>query len=274
MDKGLKLLFANYWSGRIWGDTLPTEADYEQAKAEGYMFDPVPISTHDETLHRLQGVLEKVSPTEVANAFLYSLSTRQLQYRSALGSYYYALAIPAHAKKEKASCSFCNWLPLNSVVLMGRELEGYNEYNFKRYKYGGVEHTRPEYALFDLEQFLRLPKVSPTEEDRGILRSILHTIEELPPFKKAGAYRDLITKKKLLRSNKSEVSTLLDILGICGVLSGTNAPCYYDRFVDVYGRNPSEHTNDFAYPVNRWQVSDGVNEDRFRKVFGFNYSEL
>ena len=85
---------------------------------------------------------------------------------------------------------------------------------------------------------------------------------------------ELITKKKLIKSNKNEVEVLLSILGICGILSGADAPCYCDRFVDVWHRAPKEHTNDYAYPVNWWHVSDGVNEDRFLKVFGFRYSEL
>lgn len=274
MDKGLKLLFATYWNGGMWGHKAPTAEDYAQAKAEGYMFDPAPIRTHDETLRELRNVLMKISPADVANAFLYSLSTRQLQYRSALGSYYYAVSIPDHSHDKPGCCYFCNWRQMDDVSSPEQEFGGYNVFNFERYKWGGVRHTHPEYALFDLEQFLLLPKVSPTQADWEILKSILHTMEELPSTKKAGAYRELITKKKLLKSNKNEVEILLGILGVCGVLSGKDAPCYCDRFVDVYHRSPMEHTNDYEYPVNRWHVSDGVNEERFRKVFGFEFADL
>lgn len=74
--------------------------------------------------------------------------------------------------------------------------------------------------------------------------------------------------------SKDEVEVLLNILGICGVLSGDEAPCYCDWYADVWHRAPREHTNDYAYPVNWWHVSDGVNEERFLKVFGFNYRDL
>ena len=161
----------------------------------------------------------------------------------------------------------CNWLPINSE-------DSYNVFNFERYKWGGVRHTQPEYALFDLEQFILLPKVEPTEEDWHILKSILCCINELPSNKKAGALRELITKKKLLKSNKSEVEVLLNILGICGILSSTDAPCYCDNFTDVWHRAPKEHTNDYEYPVNWWHVSDGINNERFQKVFGLRYSDL
>ena len=274
VDKGLKLLFATCWDEKLWGNTEPTAEDYAQAKAEGYMFDPVPYRSHGETLRQLKSVAAQITPTDVANAFLYSLSTRQLQYRSALGSYYYAIAIPDHIHERMELCYVCNWMPVDDASSPVPGLSEYNDFNFERYKWGGVRHTSAEYALFDLEQFLLLPKVTPTDTDWGILKSILHAMEELPPNKKAGAYREQITKKKLLKSNKSEVEVLLNILGICGVLSGGDAPCYCDRFADVWERSPQEHTNDYAYPVNRWHVSDGVNEERFRKVFGFDFTDL
>lgn len=272
MDRGLKTLLATYWDRGAWVRNIPASEDYEQAKAEGYMFDSVPVRTHDKTLRELQCVLERITPGDVANAFLYSLSTRQLQYRSALGSYYYALAIPAHSHTEAGPCRFCNWSPLRRADPPETGLSEYNVFNFERFKWGGVRHTEPEYALFDLEQFLRLPKVTPTEEDQAILMSVLHAVKELPPDKKAGAYRELITKKKLLKSNKNEVAVMLDILGICGVLSGAEAPCYCDCFVDEWHRAPQEHVNDFTYPVNRWHVSDGINTVRFKIVFGLEYS--
>lgn len=274
MDKGLKLLMETYWNGGMWNRKAPTADDYAQAMEEGYMFDPTPIRSHDETLRDLQDILEKISPADVANAFLYSLSTRQLQYRSALGSYYYALAIPDHSHDVPGTCCLCNWLPIDPVDSPEKESGGYNVFNFERYKWGGVRHTHPEYALFDLEQFLMLPKVTPTEEDWLILKSILQTMEEMPPNKKVGAYRELIAKKKLLKSNKDELEVLLDILGICGVLSGKDAPCYCDCFVDIWHRSPKEHLNDYTYPVNCWYVSDGINNERFRKVFGISYSDL
>ncbi len=261
MEQGLKTLLKTYWCGQGWRYSAPTPEAFAQAKQEGYMFDEVTPLTHDETLAQLKEVVGKISPRDVADAFLYSLSTRELQYRSALGSYYYALAIPEHAHcGAPRECSICAWRPQNSFNVM----------NFERYKWGGVRHAHPEYALFDLQRFLLLPKAAPKEEDRRILASILHTMSGLQPTQKAGAYRDLISKKRLFPANKDEISVLLGILGICGVLSSADAPCYGERFADVWHRDPMEARNDFSYPVNRWKVTDGVNENWFQRVFGFS----
>ena len=149
-----------------------------------------------------------------------------------------------------------------------------NASNFERYKFGGRNHNQVQFALFDLTQFLKLPKVTPTEEDRRMLRELLAAIAELPPTKKAGGYRDLLVKKKIIPCNRYEISSLIDILGLCGVLSTAEHPCPEVEFRGYAGIDPPEARSDIAYPVCWWRASDGVNEARFRRVFGFDYSEL
>ena len=140
--------------------------------------------------------------------------------------------------------------------------------NFERYKWGGVRHTKPKYALFDLEQFLLLPKVTPEDEDIRILKEVLSCVSELKPSDKVGALQKTITSKKIFSSNKSEVQIMLDILGICGVLSSADHPCYADKFAPCDGsRDPVESKNDYAYPVNRWYARDGINLNRLKIVF-------
>ena len=265
MDKGLKILMAAYWDCNGWKTGEVSDEDYEIAKSEGYMF-PFPEKiTHDETLHRLKEVCSSITPKQVADAFLYSLSTRQLQYRSALATYWYAMAIPEHSFLNYDYCGYCNWYPWYDFG-KHKMLNGTSVLNFERYKWGGVRHTQPQYALFDLEQFKLMPKVTPTKEDRIIFSEILNCIYELEASNKAGKLRDLILKKKIMKTNKQEITTLLEILSICGVLSSERIPCYNDCFeVDT---TPVEHTNDMTYPLNRWKASDGINENRYKIVFG------
>lgn len=270
MKDSKTILFSMFRNNRHRKSGTVSQEEFEQAKRDGYVFDPLEPITHDETLKQLRELTELIAPEDVANAFLYSLSTRKLEYRSALGSYWYARAIPEHHAyaPDATYCNDCLWYALS------RNNDGLNDYNilnFERFKCGGVRHTHPEYCLFDLQQFQKLPKVTPTDEDWRILYAILDTISELEPTKKAGALRQLITKKKLLKSNTSELSILLGILSICGILASEEAPCYFDRFVDAGSRSPLEHTNDMYYPLNRWHASDGVNEEWFYRVFGRHY---
>ena len=267
MQDGKKLLFDSFWSSSRWSYNEITDEVFQTCKDQGYMFDPPEIITHDEYMKRLAEVVKSIDPKDVADAFLYSLSTRALEYRSALGSYWYAAAVPEHEWPDDKTyhCPVCGWYKWSDNDR--KRHRGYNVLNFERYKWGGVRHTKGHYALFDLEQFLLLPKVKPTDEDIKLFAEILDCAAQMNPDKKVGELQKIITSKKIIKSNKSEMQILLDILGICGILSSPENPCYADSFVDTYGRDPVEYKNDYAYPTNRWRASDGINTDRLNIVF-------
>ena len=278
MKDGKSILIDTYWTGKTgWKDGEVSDEDFLAARDAGYMFDYPPYQTHEETLHRLKMVVASIDPTEIANAFLFSLSTRKLEYRSALGSYYYAKAIPDHEIMKSHNetlavlgdhCYFCDWKAWDKEPSDQERRHGLNVLNFERFKWGGVRHTKSVYALFDLEQFLLLPKVTPTETDIEIFQKILDCVKLLGEQDKVGKLRDRIIKGKIFKTSKDEVSIILDELGICGILAGKQYPCFEERFVDVYDRDPVESKSDFSYPINRWRAKDGINMDRLKTVFG------
>ena len=278
MNNGRNILLKTYWSSKGWKNATISNEDFEIAKNEGFMFEYPNYTTHDETINKLHQLLSKINPEDVANAFLYSLSTRKLEYRSALGSFYYAKAIPNHKLNENISisdrtahthCYLCGWQAWETTPSEYDKKRGLNVFNFERYKWGGVRHTHLDYALFDLEQFIKLPKATPTDNDKEILNSMLKCVDKLASHNKAGKLRDLIISQKILKCNKSEISIILDILGICGILVNRDYPSYEEYFVDEYHRSPVELTNDFKYPVNRWSASDKINYSKFEKVFKY-----
>lgn len=277
MDNGLKTLFALYKSNN-WDEVNISDAEMAFAKESGYLFDYPEYETHSDTLKRIRSVLAQIDPKDIANAFLFSLSTRKLEYRSALGSYYYAAAIPEHEFMKSHNeiladainqCYFCGWSAWEKEPSKSDIRFGYNYYNFDRYKYGGCPISpNVNYALFDLEQFIKLPKVNPTDEDKRIFANILSCVDSLKSSDKAGKLRDAIAKAKIFKSNRDEISVLLGQLGICGILASDEFPGYDVYFANEYERDPVEYKNDFAYPVNRWHARDGINTERLIKVFG------
>lgn len=271
MEKGLNILLNAYWSSNGWRNGTISKEDFEFAKKEGYMFDYPNFETHGEALKRLDMILAQINSIDIANAFLYSLSTRKLEYRSPLGSYYYAKAIPKHELDDNNlnHCYLCGWYAWHEIPNDYDLKHGLNVFNFERYKFGGVRHTSLDYALFDLQQFIKLPKVTPSDNDKEILNRILECVNKLGVNDKAGKLRDLISAEKIFKCTKNEISTILDILGICGILESTDFPSYEDNFVDEYERTPSEHKNDFSYPINRWTSSDSINYKKFEKVFNY-----
>ena len=217
MNNGLKILLKAYWSSEGWKNGSVSVDDFLIAKKEGYMFDYPKYISHDEAVKKLIDLVKKVGKNDVSNAFLYSLSTRKLEYRSILGSYYYAKAIKEHEilpDKEDSPCHCyaCGWYKWSKEPNDNDRREGLNVFNFERYKFGGVRHTKLDYAIFDIEQFLKLPKVVPTAEDKIILKKILKVIEKMQPSDKAGKFRDTILREKIFKTNKNEVSNILDLL--------------------------------------------------------------
>lgn len=245
-----------------------SEEEFEYAKKKGIMFPYRKTLQHDECLERIFDVLSHITPEDAANAFLYSLSTRALEYRSVLGSYWYAKAILPHEKTNPNSCYICRWETFNDLSCRLEYKNHYNVLNYERIKYGGVRHTRATYALFDLEEFLKLPEVKHTKEDEHILYDILSCVKKLEPHQKAGGLQKAISSAKLFKSNANEVRVILDILGICGILESIEHHCYDEGFMDCIDRNPPELTNDYKYPVNWWKAEYGINKSRFEIVFG------
>ena len=278
MEEGLKSLFALY-KGTNWSEISITEEELAIARRQGYLFDYPKFESHLESLNRRHDLLSKIDPKDISNAFLFSLSTRKLEYRSALGSYYYLSSVPEHVFMKSHNetlaaagvhCYLCGWTAWETIPSRQSIKSGYNFYNLLRYKYGGspIGSMTINYALFDLERFLDLPKVMPTEEDKRILMEILSCVDRLNSSDKAGRLRETITKAKILKSNKDELSVLLGELGICGILASNDFPAYDTYFADEYERGPVEYKNDFAYPLNRWHARDGINTLKLNAVFG------
>lgn len=268
MDKGLKILL-NFYRSHDSALTDEQKADIELAKSEGYMFDyPQPI-THEETMKRLSEVLTKITRKDVADAFLYSLSTRQLEYRSALGSYYFAKSIPAHEFSPNSYnyCKVCGFKEWESEPSDRECRHGLNRINYWRYKYGALS-MKLNNALFDLEQFVKLPPVSPVPEDTEILRRILECTKYLPKVTdKSPKLTKAVIHEKLFKTNKNEVDGLLETLSICGILNSPKYPSMEEKYVN-YEDICYMIYSEVNYPLNMWCANYGVNKERLLKVFG------
>jgi adenine-specific DNA methylase len=104
MDKKAKqILFDTYWKNGVWIDARHTPGkDFKYAKQKGVMFDDISIS-HDECVKEIIKLTQKISVDTAVKAFMASLSTRRLELRSGLASYFLAKAIPPHKYKKVIS---------------------------------------------------------------------------------------------------------------------------------------------------------------------------
>lgn len=226
------------------------------------MFDPH-VASHDETISRLRAVAARLSPRVVADAFLSSLSTRRLDWRSALGSYSVAHGMPDHEQTPgERQCQICG------LYAVERE-QDMNVLNFERFKWGGVRHTDAVYALLYLELLLEDPASSPTTDDCQIFGDIVAAIAAVPPTVTSAALQ--LHLAGIFKSNKSERDQLIAILGLAGVLATSDHPGFTDQFVPYARRTlPNRRFVDMAYPACWWRGDDGVNAQQVKKLFGLD----
>lgn len=260
--RALRILFERYWKHSGWkpdSERSLSPDDFAYAKSRGLMFDPVRMS-HNLALDRLRNVVNQLTAAEVGDAFLASLTTRRLDWRSALGSYAVFRHLPLHAESGKVSCDMCG-------LYLKADSEDLNVLNFERLKWGGVRHTYPVYAMLDLELFIAGPRPRPTEEDLALFDDLLHVIVTAPHDTTAASLHKLFPKG--LKGNKPERDVMVGILGFVGALGTASHQGFAEKFIPARDRElPDRRFVDMAYPACWWRGSDGLCRESLRAFFG------
>lgn len=273
MDKRAKrILFHTYWSSKGWKEGAERQTspeDFAYAKEKGLMFDPITIS-HDECVKRIVKLADTITMEQVAKAFLCSLSTRRLDWRSAVSSYHIAKLFTEHKYTPVESgrsyeddvvrhigytCGICRDLKYGVIGQESYKNEDLNVLNFERIKWGGVRHGELVYTLFDLEQFAKEDIPEPTREDAEIFKGIIKAVEACNPTDYPGALRSKLAEVPLLKANKDERAVIIEILACIGVL----APKSYNR--------PEAAKHDWTYAT-YWRGEDGYDREIVEKYFG------
>jgi hypothetical protein len=259
--RAVSILFDTYWSPAGWKaerERKTPKADLEYAKKQRVMFDPMPLD-HTAIVSRLMSAVARITPQRVGDAFLASLSSRRLDWRSALGSYSVFNHLPMHQSMHSKRCAFCG-LHLNGA-------EDLNVLNFERLKWGGVRHDYPTYALLDLELLLKESPPKPTPADVSLFDALIAAIDEEPSSTTSGALQKAFPAG--LKSNKQERDTIVAVFGFCGALGTTDHPGFEEYFVPADSRPlPSRHFVDMAYPACWWRREEGFNRAALKPYFG------
>lgn len=241
-----------------------TEEEFDFAKRQSVMFDRENIS-HNEICNRIKTAVEKIDKQDVVNAFLYSLSTRQLEYRSFLASYCIGKSLTEHdftssPKPNEKTCSFCG---LHTYEF--EELIEFNTINYFKYKHGSCSDSLIS-VLFDLEQFHKFPIVKPNSNDFEILSNIKKVIESSGTNDRIAQLRKNISK--MFISNDEERLGLLEILGVIGILHDNKHFGYAEKYVTYSEREERPIRNDdVGYPTTWWQGKFGIDTEKWNYWF-------
>ena len=142
--------------------------------------------------------------------------------------------------------------------------EDLNSWNQSRFGWGGTLRDDIKYAAFDLEQFARAPLLEPTDADRDIGQQLVDHLRQLPPKTTAAQAARSLT---MLPGTRGQRETVMEILGVCGILHSPGHPGYNEEFI------PHTQSIDFpsqrfpfgSYPTWWWKAAGGVNENALAK---------
>ncbi|WP_449490530.1 hypothetical protein [Actinomyces sp. Marseille-QA0893] len=228
--------------------------DLAYARKMGVVVEDQPI-THDQAIDILEQVFEAVSLEDATQAFLYSLSSRDVDYRYVLASYAYARSWLSFDRgrtqelPEKLTGSFFNWV---------------------KHKGGGIWGTIGK-PIFYLEQFASMELRVASDVDVEILRSILELADSMEDEASGTALATAIRTAKLLPCNQAEAVGILETLGICGILDVPGHPGFLHSFTPPLERDTGDLRQSLSYPLNWWHGADGVNWENAVEVFGTDF---
>ncbi|AEM69819.1 hypothetical protein Murru_0770 [Allomuricauda ruestringensis DSM 13258] len=270
LDKKAKqILFKSFWKNG-WIDSKDRQLsieDFEYAKSKGLMFEPLTIN-HNEAIDKLISIRDKISSENISEAFLSSLSSKRLDLRSPISSYFLAKKISKHKyspvisgtsyergkpKFHSYTCGICKEVQYGVIGNENYENQDLNVLNFERLKWGGVRHGELIYMLFDLQQFEREQIQKPLKEDVDIFKNILKVIETSNADDYPGKLETRL--KSVLKSSKSERQVLIEILAAIEILK----PKRFDR--------PIKGKDDWTF-VGYWRGEDKYDLETVKKYFG------
>ncbi len=248
----------------------PEEIEYGIEK--GVLFEQENL-THDEIIKEIKQLSSEIKLEDTVRAFLYSISSGENVYRTALSSLIWAKSLQEHDCIEKGRgaglvhyyfCEVC------SAFINGESnniCNDFNRYNRYRYFSGELDICLAGYVLLDLREFKKLPKVDYCDEDIKILNRIFGLVKELGSANKASALQKLITAEKTFKATKNEINSILGVLSICGVFDTPEHKSCATKFVPNNERG-FESECDLFYPLNFWRAKYGVNYEAVDKIFG------
>lgn len=206
---------------------------------------------HDEAIARLRQAAVQVTLRQASDAFLASLSARNLDWRVVLPAVVMARHLPDHGYVKQTVYSSSD----NCGVCGFNELE-------EQY---GVSPGR----LAGQIEALGTERPRPSRQDIEIFNGILAAAAEQRRLAVDGRVRRAELAKslgKLFRSNKYERMDLLDALGRCSVLA-PDGEGFLRSFVHWNDRSQGSGNNEFEYPFALWEARMGPDMEALREVF-------
>ena len=261
--RAFKILLRAYWDSGGWkterikwpdGARNPvfvpdaSKEDVAYARRAGVMFSPRTFG-HASRITWARNAARLVTATEVASAFVASLSSKRVDLRSALSSFAVARHLPKHRYVQGQNvCAVCGSFRL-------RAEDDLSVMNFERCKFGGVRLDDPVYVGLDLRLLTQTERAKPTRDDVVCLSQILCAARSMKRTQGTGDLSDAM--RGIFSATSYQRNSLIDVLQLAGVLWPRDRPSLASGFV----RHADRHWG-------QWTGAIGVNSRAADHWFG------
>ncbi len=235
-----------------------SSVEKEYAKSAGLIHE-IAVISHEKGMNWLEEIKPSCNRNVLINNFLFSLSTRRLNYRAGLAAFVVAQKMPWHdhtVDTHPGYCSICGDYNFNAQK---RDFTFLNQIIFG---FGGLFPGKydPVTLAYYLNEAVRLPTQMPSKEDVKIFNQTISLILTLPKNITAPKLSILLGKESIFKSNSQERQTFLETLGYLSILENPEYPGYIDEYIPMNQQNSKHTRGDYAYPVDWWSAINGINQ--------------
>ncbi|MGG0821744.1 hypothetical protein ABE099_02615 [Paenibacillus turicensis] len=242
-----------------------TKAELEQLTACGHAPNHFVKPNHDEVLSELKQLAQRWTLEEAAQAFVASLWSAPIIWRSLLVGKLIATVIPDHEYNPYPSSGRCQICGIDTVCSVDTSLQWY-----WLMTNGTPLDGNPFGCMLALRELANEDMVpNPTEYDRWTFRALLTVIRSLPPETRYSKAAPILKKAALLPTkNKFAYSDLLETLALIGLLDTEDYPGMATSFTSYKKRDERPNTRvEVQAPLAWWNSSIGINNGTLTSIF-------
>lgn len=269
---------STYWDEEVEASRHPvpetiSETDIKELAAAGHSPNQFMRPQHEQTIVALKKLAESWNVAEAAQAFVSSLWSAPMIWRSLLTGKLLADGVPEHEYTPYPSSSICQICGLNVNEATDASLQWYwrmtNGTPLDGNLFGHV------LALEELAKEDRIPV--PNDYDRWTFCAILTVLRSLPPKTRYSKAAQAIKKERLLPT-RSEYAyrDLLETLALIGILDTEDYPGMATEFTTYVKRDQRPNIRvEVQAPLAWWDSSIGINERVLAQLFeGFDLTDI
>ncbi|WFR60356.1 hypothetical protein P9222_17220 [Paenibacillus amylolyticus] len=239
--------------------------DLEALEAAGHEPNRFVRPQHDETISELKELANQWTVEDAAQAFVASMWSAPMLWRSLLTAKLIASSMPDHEHTPYPSSSTCKICGLNVDKATDTTLQWY-----WRMTSGTPLDGDPFGQVLALRELAGAQEPPlPNEYDRWIFRAVLTVLRELPPKTRYSKAALALKKERLLPTqNTYAYRDLLETLALIGILDTPEHPGMITEFTSYIQRDQRPNVRvEVQAPLAWWDSSIGINENNLNQIF-------